>query len=81
MRTEAGRRRPYLQRNYKNIKPRLKAWFYRLGRYSIYFFPPLPAFFASISAFASNRFGDLYGRLEVFFFGLNAIIRVMVSSI
>jgi hypothetical protein len=46
-----------------------------------YFFPFLPAFFASIAFFAAKRFGDLYGRLEVFFFGLNAIIRVMVTSI
>jgi len=43
----------------------------------IYFFPPLPAFFASISCFAAKRAGDLYGRLEVFFLGLNAIIRVI----
>ena len=43
-----------------------------------YFFPPLAAFFASISCFTASRFGDLYGRLDVFLFGLNAIIRVMV---
>jgi hypothetical protein len=45
--------------------------------YLIYFFPPLLAFLASISCFAAKRAGDLYGRLEVFFLGLNAIIRVI----
>ena len=50
-------------------------------RYLVYFFPFFPAFLASISLFASKRFFDLYGRLEVFFFGLNAIIRVMSNSI
>jgi hypothetical protein len=44
----------------------------------VYFFPFLAAFFANSSAFASSRFGDLYGRFEVFLFGLNAIIRVMM---
>ena len=47
----------------------------------VYFFPFLLAFFASSSCFASKRFGDLYGRLDVFLFGLNAIILVMVTSI
>jgi hypothetical protein len=42
-----------------------------------YFFPPLLAFLASISCFASRRAFDLYGRVLVFFFGLNAIIRVI----
>jgi hypothetical protein len=42
-----------------------------------YFFPFLAAFLASSSIFASIRFGDLYGRFEVFLFGLNAIIRVI----
>ncbi len=43
----------------------------------VYFFPFLLAFFASSSCFASKRFGDLYGRLDVFLLGLSAIIRVM----
>jgi hypothetical protein len=43
----------------------------------VYFFPFLAAFFASSSCFAAKRAGDLYGRFDVFFFGLNAIIRVM----
>ncbi len=44
----------------------------------VYFFAPRrPALFANISFFTAKRFGDLYGRLEVFFFGLSAIIRVM----
>ena len=47
----------------------------------IYFFPFLAAFFASSSCFAAKRAGDLYGRLEVFLFGLNAIIRVIGTSI
>ena len=47
----------------------------------IYFFPFLAAFFASSSCFAAKRAGDLYGRFDVFFFGLNAIIRVIASSI
>jgi hypothetical protein len=47
----------------------------------IYFFPFLPAFFASNSCFAARRAFDLYGRVLVFFFGLNAIIRVMAASI
>jgi hypothetical protein len=48
-----------------------------LFNYFILLFPFPPVFFASNSLFASKRFGDLYGRLEVFFFGLNAIIRVI----
>lgn len=47
----------------------------------VYFFPFLLAFFASSACFATKRFGDLYGRLDVFLFGLNAIIRVMATSI
>jgi hypothetical protein len=46
-----------------------------------YFLFPFPAFFASISCLAAKRAGDLYGRVLVFFFGLNAIIRVIVVSI
>lgn len=49
--------------------------------YFLYFFPLFPAFFASNSAFAARRAGDLYGRLEVFFFGLSAIILVMTTCI
>lgn len=44
----------------------------------LYFFPFLPAFFASISFFAARRAGDLYGGVLVFFFGLNAIILVIL---
>ena len=44
----------------------------------VYFFPLRLTFFANISCFTARRFGDLYGRLEVFFFGLNAITRVMI---
>ena len=47
----------------------------------VYFFPPLLAFLASISFFAAKRFLVLCGRVEVFFFGLNAIIRVIFDSI
>jgi len=55
---------------------------YFYSSYLIYFFFPLfAAFFASIAFFASKRFGDLYGRFLVFFFGLNAIIRDMVIII
>jgi hypothetical protein len=50
-------------------------------KFLYYFLTTLPAFFASISLFAAKRFFDLYGRLDVFFFGLNAIIRVMDNSI
>ncbi len=42
-----------------------------------YFRPFLAAFFSSISCFLARRFGDLYGRGLVFFFGLNAMIRVI----
>jgi hypothetical protein len=49
--------------------------------YILYFFPFLPAFFASNAFLASKRFGDLYGRFFVFLFGLKAIIRVMGTSI
>jgi hypothetical protein len=52
-------------------------FYFYLPAHWTYFFPFLLAFFASISCFATKRAGDLYGRLEVFFFGLNAIIRVM----
>lgn len=47
----------------------------------VYFLPFLPAFFASISFFRAKRFGDLYGFGFVFFFGLDAIIRVIATSI
>lgn len=43
---------------------------------STYFFP---AFFASISLLAAKRAGDLYGGVFLFFLGLSAIIRVMVT--
>ena len=42
-----------------------------------YFLAVLPAFLASISCLAARRAFDLYGRVLVFFFGLNAIIRVI----
>lgn len=43
----------------------------------VYLRPFLAAFFSSISCFLARRFGDLYGRGLVFFFGLNAMIRVI----
>lgn len=49
---------------------------YRLA-YFVLLRPLFAAFLASISCFATRRAGDLYGRFEVFLFGLNAIIRVM----
>ncbi len=52
-----------------------------LCHYFVLLRPLFAAFLASISIFASIRFGDLYGRFEVFLFGLRAIILVMANSI
>ncbi len=49
--------------------------------YLVYFFFLGAVFFANNSFFASKRAFDLYGRVFVFFFGLNAIILVMATSI
>jgi hypothetical protein len=57
------------------------AWLSFEDIYFVLLLPLLAAFFASSSIFASICLGDLYGRFEVFFFGLNAIIRVMASDI
>ena len=60
-------------RGYKQKTP-AGVFFVLVILFSDYF---LPAFFASISCFAARRAFDLYGRVLVFFFGLNAIIRVI----